>query len=343
MTPAILFPAEWYPQSGIQLTWPHEETDWAYMLDEVTDCYIKLAREIARRERLLIVTPHPEQVKQLLQGVVDLEAVTFAQCPTNDTWARDHGGITLLCDGKPAIYDFKFNGWGLKFAANYDNLITSTLCRQGRFNARYENRLNFVVEGGALESDGAGTLLTTSECLLSPNRNGEWSQARIEEYLKETFGLQRVLWLDYGYLAGDDTDSHIDTLARFAPGNTIVYVQCSDSTDEHYEALHRMEEQLRTFTTLEGTPYRLLPLPMADAVYDEHGERLPATYANFLIMNDAVLYPTYRQPVNDQTAAQVLQQAFPNREIVGIDCTPLIRQHGSLHCVTMQYPTNVLR
>ncbi|HJG89932.1 agmatine deiminase family protein [Barnesiella viscericola] len=343
MTPAILFPAEWYPQSGIQLTWPHEETDWAYMLDEVTTCYIELAREIARRERLLIVTPHPKQVKQLLQGVVDLEAVTFAQCPTNDTWARDHGGITLFCDGTPAIYDFKFNGWGLKFAANYDNLITSTLCRQGRFNARYENRLNFVVEGGALESDGAGTLLTTSECLLSPNRNGEWSQARIEEYLKETFGLQRVLWLDHGYLAGDDTDSHIDTLARFAPGNTIVYVQCTDPTDEHYEALRRMEEQLRTFTTLEGTPYRLLPLPMANAVYDENGERLPATYANFLIMNDAVLYPTYRQPANDQAAAQVLQQAFPDREIVGIDCSPLIRQHGSLHCVTMQYPQNVLR
>ncbi len=343
MTSAILFPAEWYPQSGIQLTWPHEETDWAYMLDEVTTCYIELAREIARRERLLIVTPHPKQVKQLLQGVVDLEAVTFAQCPTNDTWARDHGGITLFCDGTPAIYDFKFNGWGLKFAANYDNLITSTLCRQGRFNARYENRLNFVVEGGALESDGAGTLLTTSECLLSPNRNGEWSQARIEEYLKETFGLQRVLWLDHGYLAGDDTDSHIDTLARFAPGNTIVYVQCTDPTDEHYEALLRMEEQLRTFTTLEGAPYRLLPLPMADAVYDENGERLPATYANFLIMNDAVLYPTYRQPANDQAAAQVLQQAFPDREIVGIDCSPLIRQHGSLHCVTMQYPQNVLR
>ena len=343
MTSAILFPAEWYPQSGIQLTWPHEETDWAYMLDEVTTCYIELAREIARRERLLIVTPHPKQVKQLLQGVVDLEAVTFAQCPTNDTWARDHGGITLFCDGTPAIYDFKFNGWGLKFAANYDNLITSTLCRQGRFNARYENRLNFVVEGGALESDGAGTLLTTSECLLSPNRNGEWSQTRIEEYLKETFGLQRVLWLDHGYLAGDDTDSHIDTLARFAPDNTIVYVQCTDPTDEHYEALRRMEEQLRTFTTLEGAPYRLLPLPMANAVYDENGERLPATYANFLIMNDAVLYPTYCQPSNDLAAAQVLEQAFPDREIVGIDCSPLIRQHGSLHCVTMQYPQNVLR
>ena len=155
--------------------------------------------------------------------------------------------------------------------------------------------------------------------------------------------LQRVLWLDHGYLAGDDTDSHIDTLARFAPDNTIVYVQCTDPTDEHYEALRRMEEQLRTFTTLEGAPYRLLPLPMADAIYDENGERLPATYANFLIMNDAVLYPTYRQPANDRAAAQVLQQAFPDREIVGIDCSPLIRQHGSLHCVTMQYPKDVLR
>lgn len=343
MTPTTLFPAEWYPQSGIQLTWPHEATDWAYMLDEVTACYIDLAREIAKREHLLIVTPHPEQVKQLLQGVVDPDAVTFAECSTNDTWARDHGGITLLRNGEPCIYDFKFNGWGLKFAANYDNLITSTLYRQNRFQARYENRLNFVVEGGALESDGAGTLLTTSECLLSPNRNGEWSKERIEEYLKETFGLQRVLWLDHGYLAGDDTDSHIDTLARFAPDDTIVYVRCTDTTDEHYEALRRMEEQLHTFTTLDGSPYRLLPLPMADAVHDENGERLPATYANFLIMNDAVLYPTYRQPANDRAAAEVLQAAFPGREMVGIDCSPLIRQHGSLHCVTMQYPENVLR
>ena len=338
-----LFPAEWYPQSGIQLTWPHRNTDWAYMLDEVTDCFVELAREISKREKLLIVAPSPDEVKHRLQGIVDTDSITFVPCPTNDTWARDHGGITIFDDGAPCICDFKFNGWGLKFAANHDNLITSTLCQQGIFEARYENRLNFVLEGGALESDGAGTLLTTSECLLSPNRNGEWSQARIEEYLKETFGLQRVLWLDHGYLAGDDTDSHIDTLARFAPDNTIVYVQCTDPADEHYEALQHMEAQLRTFKTLDNAPYRLLPLPMADAVYDENGDRLPATYANFLVMNDAVLYPTYGQPHNDKQAAEILQQAFPNREIVGINCSPLIRQHGSLHCVTMQYPIYVLR
>ncbi len=343
MNTPIVFPAEWYPQSGIQLTWPHAETDWAYMLDEVTECYIELAREISCRERLLVVTPYPDAVKTLLQGKANLSNIRFVACPTNDTWARDHGGITLLCEGKPVVYDFKFNGWGLKFAAHHDNLITSTLHKNGVWNAGYANRLNFVVEGGALESDGEGSLLTTSECLLSPNRNGEWTKETIENYLLETFGLKRVLWLDHGYLAGDDTDSHIDTLARFAPDNTILYVQCLDRNDEHYEALQRMEAQLQTFHTLDGKPYRLLPLPMAQAVYDEEGERLPATYANFLIMNHAILYPTYRQPENDKRAHAVLQQAFPGREIVGIDCSPLIRQHGSLHCVTMQYPLDVLR
>ncbi len=343
MNGSIIFPAEWYPQSGIQLTWPHAETDWAYMLDEVTECYIELAREIAQRQKLLIVTPSPDAVRALLQGKANLENICFATCPTNDTWARDHGGITILRNGKPVIYDFKFNGWGLKFAAHYDNLITSTLYKEGVFHAEYENRLNFVVEGGALESDGEGTLLTTSECLLSPNRNGEWSKEEIEAYLIKALGLKRVLWLDHGYLAGDDTDSHIDTLARLAPNNTILYVQCTNPDDEHFEALQRMEEQLRTFTTLDDKPYRLLPLPMANAVYDEEGERLPATYANFLIINEAVLYPTYRQPENDRLAKAVLQQAFPDYEIVGVNCSPLIRQHGSLHCVTMQYPLDVLR
>lgn len=186
------------------------------MLDEVTDCYKKLASEISQREKLIIVTPCPDEVKKQLQDTIDIESVRFIECLTNDTWARDHGGITVFRDGVPVIYDFKFNGWGLKFAANYDNLITSTLYNENVFNALYENKLNFVLEGGALESDGAGTLLTTSECLLSPNRNGEWTRSVIEEYLKRTFGLQRILWLDHGYLAGDDTDSHIDTLARFA-------------------------------------------------------------------------------------------------------------------------------
>ena len=334
-------PAEWAMQSGIQLTWPHADTDWAYMLDEVTACFCQIAREIACRQPLLIVTPEPETVRQQLKGIVPPGQVRYIECPTNDTWARDHGAITLLDTDGPKLLDFTFNGWGLKFASDKDNLITRRLVEAGALHGRYTNRLGFVLEGGSIESDGEGTLLTTSECLLSPNRNGELNQVEIEEYLRSTFHVERVLWLDHGYLAGDDTDSHIDTLARFCSTRTIAYVQCTDSQDEHYEALHQMEAQLRTFRTADGEPYRLLPLPMpAPIVVD--GERLPATYANFLIMNKAVLYPTYAQPDNDLRAKQVLQEAFPDREIVGIDCRALIKQHGSLHCVTMQYPAGVI-
>lgn len=331
-------PAEWAPQRGVQLTWPHAQTDWAYMLEEVQACFANIAREIARRELLLIVTPELEQVRQQISGCVNMDNVRFMPCDTNDTWARDHGPITLIDpDGRPLLFDFKFNGWGLKFAADKDNLITRRTLEAGLLQGTYVNRLNFALEGGSIESDGRGTLLTTSECLLSPNRNGQMNRAEIEAYLKEQFNLRQVLWLDHGYLAGDDTDSHVDTLARLCPDDTIAYVRCTDTADEHYEALRLMEEQLKTFRTPEGKPYRLLPLPMADAIVED-GERLPATYANFLVMNGAVLYPTYNQPANDAQAAQMLQEAFPGREVVGIDCRALIRQHGSLHCVTMQYP-----
>ena len=312
------------------------------MLDEVQTCFLHIAREIAARELLLIVTPEPEEVKRQISDTVNMENVRLIQCVTNDTWARDHGAITLLNADEPVLLDFKFNGWGLKFASDKDNLITRRLIDANALHGRYVNCLGFVLEGGSIESDGKGTLLTTSECLLSPNRNGQMTQKEIETYLRNTFHLQQVLWLDHGYLAGDDTDSHIDTLARLCPNDTIVYVQCTDITDEHYEALRLMEEQLKTFRTLKGEPYRLLPLPMANAIIED-GERLPATYANFLILNEAVLYPTYNQPDNDRRAAEVLQQAFPDYEIVGIDCRALICQHGSLHCVTMQYPIGVLR
>ena len=184
--------------------------------------------------------------------------------------------------------------------------------------------------------------MTTSECLLSANRNEYLNRQEIETRLKSLLHADRVLWLDHGYLAGDDTDSHIDTLARFCPDDTIVYVACNDIGDEHYDALQKMEEQLYTFRTAEGKPYRLLPLPLPDAIFDEDGERLPATYANFLVINDAVLMPTYNQPVKDVQALRVLQKAFPQHAVTGIDCRVLIRQHGSLHCCTMQYPASVI-
>ncbi|WP_300725442.1 agmatine deiminase family protein [uncultured Bacteroides sp.] len=332
-------PSEWYPQSYIQLTWPHAETDWAYMLDEVEACFLQLAKAIASRQPLLLVAP---EFPKVLEDFEYKDNLYFVSCPTNDTWARDHSFITLLQDnGTPLLLDFCFNGWGMKFAACKDNLINSRLKDAGVLNGEYINCRNFVLEGGSIESDGEGTLLTTAPCLLAPNRNDTMTKDDIEKYLKERFNLKQVLWIDHGYLAGDDTDSHVDTLARLCPDNTIVYVQCNDTEDEHYTELHAMEEQLKTFRTTDGRPYRLLPLPMAEATFDEEGERLPATYANFLVMNKAVLYPTYNQPENDKQAARILAEAFPGREIVGIDCRALIKQHGSLHCVTMQYPENV--
>lgn len=335
-------PAEWYMQSGVQLTWPHANTDWRYMLPEVEACFLQIAREIAQRELLLIVTPEPEAVEKTIAPQVNMKNVRFLKCETNDTWARDHGAITRIDNQSSTLLDFTFNGWGLKFASDKDNRITRQATDAHALNGAYEDHLDFVLEGGSIESDGMGTLLTTSECLLSPQRNGTMNKTEIEEYLKSVFRLQQILWLDHGYLAGDDTDSHIDTLARFCSPDTIAYVQCTDINDEHYEALKKMEEQLRTFRMLSGEPYRLLALPTADEIRVD-GERLPATYANFLIINGAVLYPTYNQPANDQKAKEVLQEAFPNDKIIGIDCRSLIKQHGSLHCVTMQYPTNVIK
>ena len=329
-------PAEWHPQSFIQLTWPHQDTDWSYMLDEVEECFLNLAREIASRQPLLLVAP---EFPKALENFEFKENVFYVECPTNDTWARDHGFISLLNEQEEVrLVDFCFNGWGMKFAACKDNLINSQLVKGSLLNGTYQNCRNFVLEGGSIESDGEGTLLTTSLCLLAPNRNDTLDKQEIEDYLKKSFNLKQVLWLDHGYLAGDDTDSHIDTLARLCPDHTICYVQCTDTEDEHYMELKKMEEQLKEFRTLDYEPFRLLGLPMPEAIFDEDGERLPATYANFLIMNDAVLYPTYDQPENDRKAACVLQEAFPGKEIVGVDCRALIKQHGSLHCVTMQYP-----
>ena len=339
MEKTYFLPAEWHPQSYIQLTWPHAGTDWAYMLDEVEKCFVNIAAEITSRQPLLLVAP---EFPAALENLPRRDRIRFVECPTNDTWARDHAFITLIeRHSDPLLLDFCFNGWGLKFAADKDNLINLHLAKTGILNGDYINCRNFILEGGSIESDGEGTLLTTSTCLLSPNRNDTMTRMDIEQYLMKRFNLRQVLWLDYGYLEGDDTDSHVDTLARLCPDHTIVYVQCTDREDEHYGALSSMENQLRTFRTLDGDPYRLLTLPMPSAIRDEDGHRLPATYANFLIMNGAVLYPTYAQPENDKRAAEVLAEAFPGREIVGIDCRSLIRQHGSLHCVTMQYPESV--
>lgn len=328
-------PAEWEPQSAVQFTFPHAETDWADILEEVLPCFIEAIEIISRYEKVLVVCRDQNEVRPLLQNAVQ-DNLILVDIPSNDTWARDHGGITIFEEGKPLILDFVFTGWGLKFPAFLDNLITGRLKAQGVFKIPVLHG-GLALEGGGIESDGEGTLLTTSECLLSPNRNPHLDQAATEAKLKALFGVERVLWLHNGYLAGDDTDSHIDTLARFCSVDTIAYVQCLDTQDEHYEALQAMEKELQAFTTAEGKPYQLIPLPMATACFAADGHRLPATYANFLIINQAVLVPTYQVPEDEHALVQI-KKAFPNHEVIGINCRALIEQHGSLHCITMQYP-----
>ena len=320
-------PAEWEPQEGVQLTWPHARTDWAPMLDEITAVYHQMAREIAKWERLIIVAPE--------DAAYDMLRIV---CDTNDTWARDHGFISLVDDlGHRRLLDFFFNGWGEKFPAELDNAINRRLYDLGEIAGEYIDCLNFVLEGGSIESDGKGTIFTTSQCLMAPHRNQPMTKEEIEERLKHDLCAERILWIDYGHLTGDDTDGHIDTLVRICPDDTILYVGCDDPEDEQYEDLKRMEEQLQTFRTLDGKPYTLKKLPMPHAIFDGE-DRLPATYANFLIINGAVLCPTYGQPDLDSEALRIIGEAFTERDIIGIDCRPVIMQHGSLHCCTMQYP-----
>ena len=326
-------PAEWEPQKAVQLTWPHEGTDWAPMLPEITAVYEEMAREIRKREDVLIVAPKELQ-SELLPHTSHLLPLT-----SNDTWARDHGFITVeeASDLSPQpsdliLLDFQFNGWGEKFPAELDNQINKHLFVKGLVKGLYEPHLDFVLEGGSIESDGKGTVFTTTCCLMAPHRNQPLSQQDIEAKLKEYLGAERIVWINHGSLIGDDTDGHIDTLVRICPDDTLLYI----GGDEEHPDLARMEEELRTLRTIAGQPYRLLKLPLPHPIYDE-GERLPATYANYLVINGAVLVPTYNQPDLDQEAKRIIQQAFPDREIVGINCRAVIKQHGSLHCCTMQY------
>ncbi len=333
-------PAEWEKQGFVQLTWPHKDSLW-YEVEKVQACYTEIARTILRYEPLVIVGRDIAEIQADLarNGLTDQAGIRFYEAPINDTWARDHGAISVYGDqGEKCILDFVFNGWGLKFAADLDNQITRAMVRASAFapDVRYQDMRPFVLEGGSIDTDGAGTLLTTSECLGSLNRNEYLTRQEIEEKLKHAFGLQRILWLDHGGIAGDDTDSHVDILARFCGPDTIAYTSCDDEADENYVALKAMEEQLRTFRTLDGKPYRLIPLPLPDALYlDDY--RLPGSYANFLIVNGAVLMPGACSP-KDEVAAAQLKLAFPDRDVVVIDCRPLLSGHGGLHCITMQYP-----
>lgn len=338
--PRVL-PAEWATQDGVILAWPHADTDWKPVLHLVEPVFAQITAAVSRFERVILITANQDNVRSsLIAAGADLQQVTCIDLPTNDTWARDFGPITVYEDNIPLLLDFGFNGWGLKFAADRDNQLNRLMSEAGLFGC---NRLTMpmILEGGSIESDGLGTLLLTSQCLLEQNRNPHLTREEIQTELSRQLGCDHFLWLGHGYLAGDDTDSHIDTLARLCPDDTILYVAIDDPRDEHFTELTAMKRELEAFRTRTGRPYRLIPLPFPAPCYGIQGERIPATYANFLIINNAVLVPTYSDP-RDADALAAVQQAFPDREIIGIDCRPIILQHGSLHCLTMQLPKGTL-
>lgn len=328
------------------LTWPHPETDWAESLADVERVFFQLAQAISQRQ-VLILLCHDVFLITRLQKVlpehqVQMQRTFLLQIPNNDSWTRDHGPITVYNQaGEPVWLNFEFSGWGQKFESRLDNQINGHLFGAKIIKAVALESVDLVLEGGAIDTDGQGVLLANECCLLHDNRNPQLSKNDLEQRLAELFGIKKFLWLKQPPLAGDDTDGHIDTLARLTPSGALLYVSCDDVTDPHFLPLAQLKTQLAAFTDLKGHPFPLLPLPWPSAKYDSEDNRLPASYANYLLINGAVLVPTY-QDAADAPAMAVIGQAHPGYQIIGIDCLPLLRQGGSLHCVTMQLPRGVL-
>lgn len=334
------FVAEWEEECAILVALPAPHTDWNYILEEAQEQYRRLITALADAgERVMAICPDADALRRLgLEG-----RATPLVVPYNDTWTRDYGPLSVRSDREWRLLDFGFNGWGLKFAADRDNLAVSRLERLGIWTAgTYRRHLDYVLEGGSVDTDGRGTMLTTSRCLCSPNRNGGLNKREVTERLTRLLGVDHILWLDHGALEGDDTDSHIDTLARMAPDDTIIYTGCQDPADSHYDELQRMLAQLKAFRTIRGERFNLVELPLPAPLYDEDGSRLPATYANYLVGRRNLFVPLYGQPERDRLAMLTLQSVFTGHRVTGVDCRTLLRQHGSLHCATMQIPLQLI-
>lgn len=329
---------EWADQGAVLLAWPHERTDWEGILPEIDATYAELVRRISWQQPVIIITPDHRVIGKILPDSLG-ENIQLVRMDTNDTWIRDYGPVTALDASGFLLNNYHFNAWGGKFPYELDDHVTEKLfVQEGLFppNVRLASHDDFILEGGSIDTNGNGLLLTTERCLLAANRNPGLSRETIEQKLKSDLGINRVIWLRHGYLTGDDTDGHIDTLARFCDEHSIAYVRCTDPSDPDYPELDRMERQLREVVkSLKGM--RLVPLPMPEPVVDEQGKRLPATYANFLIINGAVLVPTYNCQ-HDAEAIDTIGALFPGRAVIGIDARVLIKQGGSIHCATMQLP-----
>lgn len=339
-------PAEWEPQQAVLVSLPDSSMDWEYMLDQVGECYTGIVKALTDGGTNVVVLTQNLRSAMDLFGSFDRNLMRYVELPLNDTWVRDYGPLTveeisMRTGGKRlAALDCGFNGWGLKFASDRDNLATLRMHESDSlFGLRYHNCRDFVIEGGSIESDGADTILTTTRCLCSPNRNGGLTKEQAALRMKSLFGADHILWIDHGALEGDDTDSHVDTLARLCPNDIIVYTGSGDASDPQYEGLDNMAVQISRFRTASGDPYNLVELPLPDPVYDEDdGHRLPATYCNYLVTDTRVLVPAYGQKAGDELARRLMKIVYPDREAVSVDCRALIRQHGSLHCATMQIP-----
>jgi agmatine/peptidylarginine deiminase len=329
-SPARLLP-EWYPQWGVLIAWPHADSDWAPRLDEVEAVYRELARAVTAREELLILcrdSRHHDHIREQLTGTgVDAERVHFQQMPFDDTWTRDYGPLAL--EG-PELADFTFNGWGGKYEARQDNSVNARIPWRAPLRPSA-----LVLEGGAIDTDGVGTLLTTRGCMRHAGRNPNPAYPGLEARIRDALGVDDIIELEHGALAGDDTDGHVDMLARFCGPASLAYVQCLDERDTHHAELSALERELTALA--RARHWRLTPLPLPRPVHDEQGKRLPATYANFLILNDAVLMPIYGEST-DEAARLQLQSAFPERVVETVYCRPLLHQGGSLHCATLQLP-----
>lgn len=311
--------AEWSEQELLMLALPHENTDWKPYLNDILNAYEIFVGAVSKFQKVLLIAPDERIFKQKFAKFKNTE---FFKCPTNDTWIRDYGAIDIWENERLVSLDFTFNAWGGKFESELDNSVNSRLF--GEHFKTHLREIALILEGGSVEFNGAGVMMTTTKCLLNANRNAHLSQNELEKKLKEIFGIHTIIWLENGFIKGDDTDSHIDTLARFIDENTIAHCVCEDEKDEHFLPLNLMKKEL------EKTNFKLLPLPLPKPKF--YGEqRLAATYANFVFINGALIVPSYDDE-NDEKVREILARALPNRQIIPVPAEVFLRQSGSLHC-----------
>jgi len=333
------FPAEWEPHSGTWLSYPHNEESWPGKIHTIFPYYHQFIRQLAEGETVHLIVNDAETLnrlpEQLETGGVNLQALRLHLMQTNDAWCRDHGPAFLVnpnAEQPKLIVNWIYNGWGGKYAADLDTTIP---LRIAQMTGRPCVHPGIVMEGGSVDFNGKGTILTTTSCLLHPNRNPGLSQETIERYLLEYYGAEQVLWLGEG-IEGDDTDGHVDDLTRFVNADTVVTVVEHNRADANYTPLMENLQKLRSFRLPNGKPLNVVELPMPDPLYHQ-GQRLPASYANFYIANAGVIVPTFRCH-QDEQALDILTACFPMKPVIGIDSTEIIWGLGSWHCLSQQEP-----